>query len=98
MVGYVVNAIWTAKEGSEALVLDAIRRLAPASRDEPGNRLYQAYQDPAEPRVFRLFEVYDDEAAYRAHADSEHFRRLAIELAIPELESRERAFFRTVDA
>jgi quinol monooxygenase YgiN len=96
-MGYVVNAVWTAEAGSEEVVLEAIRELAPASRAEPGNRLYQAYQDPGEPRVFRLFEVYEDEAAYHAHAESEHFRRLAVEHAIPRLESRERTFFRTID-
>jgi quinol monooxygenase YgiN len=94
---YVVSAIWTANEGSEQAVLDALRELAPLSREEPGNRYYQAYQDPEEPRVFRLFEVYDDESGYKAHMDSEHFQRLAFGTAIPLLESRERAFYETLD-
>jgi quinol monooxygenase YgiN len=46
--------------------------------------------------LFVLFEVYDNEEAYRAHTESDHFRRLAIETAIPLLESREREFFDTV--
>jgi quinol monooxygenase YgiN len=96
-MAYVVSAIWTANEGSEAAVLDAVRELAPLSREEPGNRYYQAYQDPAEPRVFRLFEVYEDEAGYQAHMDSDHFQRLAFGTAIPLLESRERAFYVTLD-
>jgi quinol monooxygenase YgiN len=47
--------------------------------------------------VFRLFEIYDDEAAYKAHAESEHFQRLALGEAIPELEARERGFYETFE-
>jgi quinol monooxygenase YgiN len=96
-VGYIVSAIWTAGEGNEQAVLDALRELAPLSREEPGNLYYHAYRAPEEPRVFRLFEVYEDEAGYQAHMDSEHFQRLALGTAIPLLESRERAFFETLD-
>jgi quinol monooxygenase YgiN len=95
-MAYVVCATWTAQPGQEGVVLDAIEQLAPISREEPGNRFYQAYQDPAEPGIFRLFEVYDDEDAYAAHAASDHFRKFAIEQAIPVLASRERAFFQTI--
>jgi quinol monooxygenase YgiN len=63
-MAYVVSATWTAEPGKEAIVLDAIEKLTPPSRLEPGNRFYQAYQDPAEPEVFHLFEIYDDEEAY----------------------------------
>ncbi|GCD89912.1 putative quinol monooxygenase [Nocardioides sp. LS1] len=93
---YVVSATWTAEPGQEAVVLDAIEKLAPLSRTEPGNRFYQAYQDPAEPSVFRLFEIYDDEEAYAAHGASVHFKELALEQAIPVLAHRERAFYETI--
>lgn len=96
-MAYVVSAVWTAKPGKEDLVRDVIRQLAPLSRAEPGCRFYQPHADPAEPGVFRLFEVYDDEAAYQAHAGSEHFKRLALGQAIPELESRERTFYETFE-
>jgi quinol monooxygenase YgiN len=71
---YVVSATWTANPGQEDVVRGAIENLTPPSRAEEGNLLYQAYQDPAEPSVFRLFEVYADEAAYAAHGASDHFR------------------------
>ena len=95
-MAYVVSAVWTAEPGQEGVVRDAIDKLSPPSRQEPGNRFYQAYQDPEEPQVFRLFEVYDDEDAYAAHGASEHFRDFALELAIPVLASRERAFYETI--
>ena len=95
-MAYVVSAVWTAQPGQEGVVLDAIQKLTPPSREEPGNRFYQAFQDPAEPLVFRLFEIYDDEAAYAAHGASEHFKEFALEQAIPVLANRERAFYETI--
>jgi quinol monooxygenase YgiN len=93
----VLRATWTAKQGSDEVVLDALKKLAPASRKEPGCRFYQAYRDPAEPRVFHLFEIYDDDAAVAAHGESEHFKEWALGQAIPVLETRERLFFETLD-
>jgi len=95
-MAYVVSAIWTAQPGQEDLVRDAIEKLTPPSREEPGNRFYQAYQDPSEPAVFRLFEIYDDAEAYAAHGASVHFKEFALEQAIPVLAGRERAFFETI--
>lgn len=93
----VLKATWTATEGSEAIVLDALEKLSPRSREEPGCRFYQAYRDPAEPRVFHIFEIYDDEDAVAAHTGSEHFERYVLGEAVPLLESRERRFFETID-
>jgi quinol monooxygenase YgiN len=95
-MAYVVSATWTAQPGQEGVVLDAIEQLTPHSREEAGNRFYQAYQDPGEPGIFRLFEIYDDEAAYAAHGASDHFKKYALEQAIPVLANRERAFFQTI--
>ena len=95
-MAYVVSATWIAEPGQEDVVRDAIEKLTPPSRQEPGNRFYQAYQDPAEPGVFHLFEVYDDEAAYAAHGSSEHFATYGLGQAIPVLAKRERAFYTTI--
>jgi quinol monooxygenase YgiN len=95
-MAYVVSATWTAEPGKEDIVRDAIEKLTPLSRQEPGNRFYQAYQDPSEPSVFRLFEIYDDEEAYAAHGASAHFKQYGHELAIPVLAKRERAFYQTI--
>jgi quinol monooxygenase YgiN len=95
-MAYVVSATWTAEPGKEDIVRDAIEKLTPLSRQEPGNLFYQAYQDPSEPSVFRLFEIYDDEDAYAAHGASAHFEQYGHELAIPVLAKRERAFYQTI--
>jgi quinol monooxygenase YgiN len=79
---YVLIAKWTAKEGEEA---------------EPGCLMWQLHRDPENSRVFVVYEQYVDTAALEAHGASEHFRRYALEDAIPRLESRERAFYETID-
>jgi quinol monooxygenase YgiN len=52
----------------------AIAEVIGASRAEPGNLAYTYGEDMIEPGVIRVFEVYIDEAALKAHADSAHFR------------------------
>lgn len=96
-MSYVVEATWIAQEGATETVLEALRHLAPLAREEPGCQFFQVYRAPAEPRVFRIFEIYDDEAAFAAHGASEHFKRYGLGVAIPVLENRERAFFETLD-
>ncbi len=93
----VLSATWIAKEGEEVTVLEALRNLAPASREEPGNLYYQAYQDPAEPRIFRIFEIYADDEAVAAHPQYPHFLKWAAGQAIPALEERRREFYQTLD-
>jgi len=93
----VLSATWIAKAGEEQTVLEALRNLSPASRKEPGNLYYQAYQDPEEPRVFRIFEIYRDEDAVTAHTQYEHFQTWAAGQAIPALEERRREFYQTLD-
>jgi quinol monooxygenase YgiN len=95
-MAYVVTAKWTAKEGEEGTVLDAIEKLIPASRAEPGNLFYQPNRDPEDPRVF-FFEIYENEGAYKAHGASEHFEKYGFGQAIPVLKSRERTFFETIE-
>lgn len=95
-MAYVVTARWTAREGHEDEVRQAILELIEPSRAEPGNLIYQPTMDPDDPRVFFLFECYESEDAYRAHGESEHFQRLAIDQAIPLLESRVREFWQTL--
>lgn len=94
-MAYVVLATWIAEPGEEEAVAAAIDALIAPSRAEPGNLVYQPHRDPDDPRRFLLYEQYVDEAAYRAHGESEHFQRHAVRDAIPRLQARERAFYET---
>ena len=91
---YVVCAKWTAQTGHEAEVRACIEALVAPSRAEPGCLRYVPHEDPANPRVFVLYEEYADEAAYQAHGASAHFQEIALGRAIPLLASRERMFLR----
>ncbi len=93
----VLSATWIAKEGEAETVREALEHLAPASRTEEGNIYYQAYRDPEEPLVFRIFEVYRDQDAVTAHTEYDHFKQWALGRAIPALEERRRDFYETLD-
>ena len=93
----VLQATWVSKPGHEEAVRDALAALAGPSREEPGNLGYTVYQHPDEPRVFRIFEVYADDATVTAHTESEHFQTWGFGVAIPLLEDRRREFFQTLD-
>jgi quinol monooxygenase YgiN len=97
-MAFVCRATWTVKEGSLDIVLDALKQVSPPSREEPGVRYYQSYRDPAAPNVVRLFEVYDDEAAFKAHGETEHFQKWVIGTVVPVLDNRIREFYETIDA
>ncbi|WP_308466915.1 putative quinol monooxygenase [Rathayibacter soli] len=93
----VLSATWIAKPGEEETVRAALEQLAPASRSEEGNLYYQVYQDPAKPRVFRIFEIYADDAALAAHSEYDHFKTWGLGQAIPALEARRKEFYETLD-
>jgi quinol monooxygenase YgiN len=97
-MAFVVCARWTARDGHEQEVEDAVLALAGPSRAEPGIRFYQANRDPDDARVFFFYEVYEDRGAYEAHGASEHFARWGHGVAIPLLASRERSFYETFGA
>lgn len=96
-MAYVVCAKWTAREGESGKVAEAIRKLAPLSRQESGVLLYQPHRSPEDPNVFFFYEQYVDADAYRAHVDSEHVRQYGFGDAIPRLADRERSVYETMD-
>jgi quinol monooxygenase YgiN len=96
-MAYVVCAKWTAKEGQEGRLAEICEEMTEPSRAEPGNVYYQANRSVENPRLFFLYELYEDEGGYEAHMASDHFTRLVKEEAIPNiLESREREFYETL--
>jgi quinol monooxygenase YgiN len=44
--------------------------------DEPGCHRFDVCRDPADPSVFFLYELYDDEAAFAAHLRTPHFQQM----------------------
>jgi quinol monooxygenase YgiN len=96
-MAFVCMATWTAESGKEGVVRDALTTLAPASRKEPGCQTYIVHQNPEQPSVFQIFEVYDDEDAFKKHGTYPHFEEHALGKAIPALAKRERVFSTVID-
>ena len=70
-----IVAYLTAKPGKEAefkekMTAQAKRCLA----NEPGCLQFDVTQDPSNPARLAMLEVYQDEAAVKAHTESQHFK------------------------
>jgi (4S)-4-hydroxy-5-phosphonooxypentane-2,3-dione isomerase len=70
-----ILAYLTTKPGKEAqfqeqMTAQAKRCLA----NEPGCLQFDVVQDPKDPTRFVMLEVYRDDAAIKAHQDSQHFK------------------------
>jgi quinol monooxygenase YgiN len=96
-MAYCIAATWRAREGEEENIRRIIETVGPLSRAEPGCLFYQAHRSPDDPRLFYLYEQYVDEEAVRQHTESEHFKQHVLGDAVPRLESRERAYYWTID-
>ena len=90
MMPYVVVANWKAKPGEEEACLELLRKISSASREEPGCILFWVHRSTEDPRSFFLYEQYESEDAFRAHASSDHVRRYVLEDAVNRLELRRR--------
>jgi (4S)-4-hydroxy-5-phosphonooxypentane-2,3-dione isomerase len=90
--GFVVAIMLEAKEGEEDAVADIARRLTPPSMAEPGVKLFLPYRSPTNKAIFFVFELYVNEAAWKAHETTEHFKALVPEL-ISKVKRRERVPF-----
>ncbi|MEQ9663471.1 MAG: putative quinol monooxygenase [Parasphingopyxis sp.] len=74
-----IIATLTVKDGAADEVAAALNKAAPACRSdaEPGCHYYQPTQLADDPNVFKVFEVYEDQAALAAHRETAHFQPLA---------------------
>ncbi len=62
-----------------AAFAEAIEANAQASLDtEPGCRLFDVCRDPADPALFFLYELYEDERALQAHLCTTHFTAMSL--------------------
>ena len=72
------TATLTVKAGYEYEFERIMRAVVPKVRQEPGNQAYILHRTAQEPRVFMLYEAYDDEAALAAH--HAHLRDMGIDM------------------
>ena len=89
--GLLVVAQWEAKEGQADRVADILARFLPEAQSEPGAKLFLISRAKDNPAQFLFYELFRDEAAFKAHQDSAHFKTYIAGQALPLLARRERA-------
>ncbi|MES1159042.1 MAG: putative quinol monooxygenase [Terricaulis silvestris] len=58
--------------GQRAALQPHIETYVAACRAEPGCRVFTVAWDAIDPELMRMFEVFDDETAFKAHDSSTH--------------------------
>ena len=96
-MSYVMVARWRPRPGEADKVEAILRELAAAVRQEPGNLRFIVYRSHEDPDDLLLYEIYASEEAFAAHQQTEHFKKLVLERAVPLLEVRERRRYALVD-
>jgi quinol monooxygenase YgiN len=89
--GLLVVAQWEAKDGEADKVADILSRFLPEAQREDGAKLFLISRAKDNPAQFLFYELFRDEAAFKAHQDSEHFKTYIAGQALPLLAKRERA-------
>jgi len=89
--GLLVVAQWEAREGQADRVADILSRFQPEAQSEPGAKLFLISRAKENPAQFLFYELFRDEAAFKAHQESAHFKTYIAGEALPLLAKRERA-------
>jgi len=86
----VFTVAWEAKPAELDALTEIARRFAPLAEGEPGLKMLRIHQSMAEPTKFFFYEVFESEAAYEAHLETDHFKKMILGEAVPKLAHRER--------
>ena len=89
--GLLVVAQWEAKEGQADAVAEILRRFLPEAQKDPGTKLFLISRGKENPAQFLFYELFADEAAFKAHQESAGFKTYIAGQALPLLSKRERA-------
>jgi quinol monooxygenase YgiN len=89
--GLLVVAQWEAKEGEADKVAGILDQFLPEAQREPGTQLFLIARNKDNPAQFLFYELFRDEAAFKAHQESGHFKTYIAGQALPLLARRERA-------
>ncbi len=92
----VFTVTWDVRPGEEDAAADIVARFVPEARKEKGLELLMVNRSVTDPRHFLFYEVFADEAAFAAHQETPHFRKLILDEALPRLAGRERVRYELV--
>jgi quinol monooxygenase YgiN len=88
--GLLVVAQWEAREGQADKVAEILHRFLPEAQSDPGAKLFLIGRGKDNPAQFLFYELFRDEAAFKAHQDSAYFKTYIAGEALPLLAKRER--------
>ena len=88
--GLAVTALWEARAGDADTVADVLARFAPKAREEDGVKLFLVHRALENPSQFLFYELFENEAAFKAHQETPHFKALILGEGVPRLSRRER--------
>jgi quinol monooxygenase YgiN len=89
--GLLVVAQWEAKDGEADKVAGILDRFLPEAQREEGAMMFLISRSKDNPAQFLFYELFRDEAAFKAHQESAHFKTYIAGQALPLLKKRERA-------
>jgi len=96
-MSHIVVARWRPRAGEEEKIAAILRALAPKIRAEPGNISFAAHRAQDDQNDILLYEVYQSEAAFNTHRETEHFKIYVLGQAVPLLAFREVRAYRIDD-
>ena len=88
--GLLVVAQWEAKLEEADRVAEILRGFLPEAQSESGVKLFLISRAQDNPAQFLFYELFRDEAAFKAHQESAHFKTYIAGQALPLLARRER--------
>src|SRR5215470_2534315 len=94
---YVMVARWRPRKRGAEKIETILTELAKAIRKEPGNVQFTVHRSRSDPIEFLLYEVYSSEEAFHQHQQTEHFKALVLDRAVPLLSVRERCAYSLAD-
>lgn len=68
----VLIAQFTARPGKEAVVAALLENLADKVRNEPGNVVFDCYQQAGNTQAFVVYEIYRDQRAFDEHISADY--------------------------
>jgi quinol monooxygenase YgiN len=89
--GLLVVVQWEAKEGQGDKVAEILDGFLPEAQRDPGSKLFLIGRSKDNPAQFLFYELFRDEAALKAHQESDYFKTYIAGQALPLLAKRERA-------
>jgi quinol monooxygenase YgiN len=76
MVSFTVRMTFSPEDRQD--IAETLRKLAEASRQEPGCVSYIPHSIQGDPDTVLIYEQYRDEPAAEAHRQSDHFKKYAV--------------------